>query len=241
MTQDKIDLIRDRLAFIDILTKTKQNYRGQHLATRHISTGENSHPYKHFSALRYYLLLTCFDILGQTENHIDFYNWINSSKHKKERDSVMEKHKKSDVLSNINEIYKEYSSIYGVSKSFTRFIKIKINDKNRERLFDSIRITKNVRSQKGSELERRQVEYEPSIKKKIDFLYLIRNSFTHNGKSLASLGAGYWEGDVFDEDVNIAYHQIFYEVKGDFDYVYSVYNWPKLLVEIIEDALRTTE
>jgi hypothetical protein len=244
MTPKRIEIVKDRLDFITLLSKSKEIFRGDNLLKRHKHTDTHSHPYGHFSALRYYLCLTCFDILGQTEEYTDFYSWLNSSSHSKEREVIFKKCENLDFQVYISSVYREYNAIYGVSNSFYRFIHQILSSENQKKLFDSVDIKKQTK------VEPKQVEYEPTIKKKVDFMYLVRNSFTHKGKPISSIMGGFhFVG--FNEDEPSSYDangtamwshaQVYTEHRQDFVYVYSVIKWPSILIEIIEDTIKNAE
>jgi hypothetical protein len=244
MTPERIEIVKDRLDFIKILSKSKEFYRGDDLLKRHIHTDTHTHPYRHFSALRYYLCLTCFDILGQTEGFIDFYSWLNSKNHIEQREKIFKQCENPDFHLYITSIYKEYNAIYGVSNSFSRFINQVLSDENRKKLFDSVEIKKQTK------IEPQQIEYEPTIKKKIDFMYLVRNSFTHKGKPISSVMGGFHffnfnEDEPSNYDANgtatWAHVQVYTEHRKDFVYVHSVIRWPGILIEIIEDTIKTVD
>ena len=240
MTEDKIDIVKDRISFVKALTKTKSNFQGNELTRRNERTQEPTHPYKHFSALRFYLLLTCFDILGHSDEFIDFASWLDSKdeKHLKEKNEIFQNCKNENALLYVSSVNKQYNQIYGASKSFNRFINDILSSENQNKLYESIRITK---QSKKTPPNLKDADYVPNINKKRNFLYLIRNSFTHKGILISSFGGGIFpEVDDFNEDCNSYFHQIYSEDKKDFIYIYCVSNWPKVLIEIIEDTIKTS-
>lgn len=77
---------------------------------------------------------------------------------------------------------------------------------------------------------KKELKYEASEdedkNKKINFLYEIRNMFTHTGESYASSGGGIFEDDgksmIIDGKEMWGYQPIHYIHKSDFYYEYSV-------------------
>src|SRR5690606_8549472 len=94
---DKIGLIKERLEFIKQLTDVKEHFRGRDKVIRGNGPRDSDHPYRHFSALRIYLALTCFDILGQSDDWKDYGNWLSSKKKADERNNIIDKHHKKEL------------------------------------------------------------------------------------------------------------------------------------------------
>lgn len=240
LNSEHIQIVKERIALVNKLTSVREAFRGNQLIEHSDKDNTWTHPYKHYAALRNYLLLTCFDILGQTEDYIDFFSWLQSKKLKEERDNIIKKCEGTDFVLNMTTVYKEYNSIYGVSNSFHRFIYQVLSDENRNKLFHSIDI------QKRSVSEGKPIEINVTEKMKADFLYLIRNSFTHKGKALASPSGGVYfpldeEKPFFDPELKKemwGYFWIYSEVNEKYRKDYSVRKWPSLLVEIIEDTIK---
>src|SRR5688572_7556273 len=88
MDQDRIQRVKDRLFLYDKISDLKESFRG-HDYTEHPSEGTFDHKYRHYEALRFYLLLTCFDILGQGAEFVDFNKFLNGKEFKKERLDVI--------------------------------------------------------------------------------------------------------------------------------------------------------
>jgi hypothetical protein len=230
-----IQNVKSRLEFVSNLTSVKGAFRGINL----IEDTENNgwtHPYKHFSALRYYLILTCFDILGSNSEFIDFSGWLTSSKHKTERETIFNSISDQSLCAgSLKAVYDKYNEIYGVSKGFKRFINEVISKENREKLLDSIKVRKIGYN------PRKEIKYEPTENKKINFLYEIRNSFTHMGNSYASPAGGIFEDDgapvVIDGKEKWGYQRIHIDERMEFYYEFSVRKWPHLLVDIVNDTI----
>ncbi|MBP1673382.1 MAG: hypothetical protein H6Q25_1197 [Bacteroidetes bacterium] len=240
MHEEKIKIVKDRLLLTKKLIEVRNNFYGREYITINYEFNTWDHSlYRQYAALRYYLLLTCFDIFGQTKDYIEFKSWLSSSDHSEERNEIVRNSKTDETIKKIIEIHDEYNKIYGVSNSFKRFINEIISEKNREKLLKSISITKI--SLDGNIIK----DYEPTENNKIKFLFSIRNSFTHNGIAISSPDGGIKH--LFDEDEPriLPYSKtplypmviIHKEKKNKFLYEYAVFRWPTLLIEIIEDTL----
>lgn len=136
---------------------------------------------KHFVAYMYpslctYLLLTCFDQLGQPDDgFVSFSSWLEGDKKKNERDEII---KELGDLSNISftkELFSKYNKIYSVRTSFSKFIKSGLTIEQRSKLLTQILIEKYDRNgnliSKGNENDKKE------------WLYAIRNDYTHSSYS----------------------------------------------------------
>jgi hypothetical protein len=114
-----------------------------------------------------YLLLTCFDILGQNKEWMNFDTWLKSGKNKVERNDILSNiDVNKDLLHKVKDILLEYNKIYGARTSFNNFIDNILPDESRSLLLNSIR---NTRDGIADNLENRKLLYE------------IRNNYTHHG------------------------------------------------------------
>lgn len=150
-----------------------------------------------FPGLITYLLLTCFDQLGQpTPGWIDFSGWLKSKRTKTEVDSIIDSLKSKGLLSgHIREsmlaIHKEYQNIYGVKHSFFRFVNEVLPAKMKKFLLDNIKINREAKD--GVELEERTGEELNELKLK--WLYATRNDYTHSLNTVESnISHGYYIG-----------------------------------------------
>jgi hypothetical protein len=208
--QDRIDTVLERLSFINKLKDLKPHFLGKEFLKHNERTGCYLHPIKHFNALRYYLCLTCFDVLGQTNDFIDYSSWLNSKNHENERNNIFVKCHNTNTQEFLISVYNEYNKKYGVSKAFYRFTNEILTKDNRQKILESIRVTKHIESPP------KQVDYIPSKKKKLDYLLHVRNSFTHIGKLLAAIGyEAYSEFDMGITDKDY-FHSIHVEKKKRF-------------------------
>lgn len=154
-----------------------------------------THPRHALEGLCIYLLLTCFDLLGQKNEYIQFQDWLVSTnrKHLDERDKIIAKTSKNTPPTNFAKaLFDGHGKIYGVRRSFMNGIDSLPCDA-RQALFDSVEILV-IRelpddpntSPAGHPFEEGEVKREKLIS---DFIYQKRNAYTHrlDGDFFASL------------------------------------------------------
>lgn len=137
-----------------------------------------------FPGLITYLLLTCFDQLGQSKSGHEFFpNWVSSKTKEKE-------HERNRITSKLNSegincesseflfslrLYEEYHKIYGVKNSFVNFLKNILNKDQLKIFFDKIIIE----DYKVTKDDYEFLEHK-DIDAKIKWLFGLRNKYTHN-------------------------------------------------------------
>lgn len=232
------NIIINRIKFVENINKFRDNFQGKNLLQKS-DNGTYKHPYKHFIALRNYLLLTCFDILGSNDDYLPFNSWLESKSKEDERNSIIGNFpEKLNILDSTKLLFKEYNKIYGIKNGFKRFILEILTAENKLKLLESIIIEKHYNDSS------KKMERIDNDNKKINFLFEVRNVFTHSGLSYASSGAGLF-GDMHDgamiknSDGKLGqfYTPIYIEHKKDFYYIFMVRGWPYLLMEILYSAL----
>ena len=243
---EQIELVKNRLFLIQQLTEAKEHFRGKDKIKK-LENRYWTHSYKDFSALRIYLALTCFDILGQPNDWIDYKSWLISKKTKEERDVILNQVPKTENY--LIEVYNQYNRIYGVKSSFYKFIRDIISQKDRQKLFESIRTSKQITPQilnkKSTTVATgRRIEVKTETKEK--FLFEIRNSFTHKGISIGNAGGGIFEDDkpffIPGDDYPTWGFTGIHKKKMNGDLItFSVQRWPFVLTEIIENSLEKIE
>jgi hypothetical protein len=150
-----------------------------------------------FPGLVTYLLLTCFDQLGQpAPGWLDFASWLNASSTKEEVETVIGKIYNPDdapisLLEGTKTINKEYSKIYGVKSSFFYFIDSLLPEKAKRNLLDSIQIDRLMNN--GDEPNDQSLSESDTFKKK--WLFKTRNDYTH---SLETVESNISHGSVID-------------------------------------------
>lgn len=235
MEKNQIENVRARLQLVKKLSELRNNFKGDHLI-EFPRDGIWEHPYRHFSALRFYLLLTCFDILGSTRDYVPFSTWLESKTSSNERDIIVSSIKEQDIISKVSKIYSSYNDLYGPTQGFKRFISEVLSEESRNKLYKSVQILKI----KDGQLQ--DTDYHPSEKQKINFLLKIRNSFTHSGLSFATSGGGLFsdpDDAIMINNQKMWSLQVFYKIeKTGYHYLYGVRKWPSVLIEIIEETIK---
>jgi hypothetical protein len=248
MNLEKFNVVKDRLILVNHLNNAEHHFKGR-LYPRYLSANRLEYPlYKNYFGLKTYLLLTCFDILGQPDEWLDFNNWLNCKNRPEiviEKNKIFEKVKFKDPVKDISQIHQEYNKIYGVKNSFFSFVKNVITEENRIKLFNSIRNTERVSEHKFNEDGTqsppvgKRIELDNELKLK--FLFQLRNSFTHKG-----IAYGTSIGAVFD--INKAHeftngkpshylYDIHTEKLNGKIITWKVHRWPFILSEIINETL----
>lgn len=239
------NLVRERLQLLKQLINAKEHFKGHHLAT-HTDINNVGHPFKHYAALRIYLALTCFDILGQPDEWMDFQSWLKSNRKQEERNIIFLRHQSKEFSERLTSIHKDYTAIYGVKNSFYRFIREVISEENRVKLLNSIGVMERIREaiyyEDGSHSPPLGVSIKVSDELKEKFLFSARNSFTHKGISYGDPSGWLFDYDkpfyISDEDGPLWHSQNLITQKiGDKVLTYQVWKWPFLLIEIIESVL----
>lgn len=119
-----------------------------------------------------YLYLTCFDRLGQPADWLDFGAWMQSSRHKNEREAILQRDPQSQGLEQrIHFVYREYNSLYGVRSSFFRFLRTLPSEFYRH-LLNSI-------EQDISPYSPNSVGRQATDEEKERYLFKRRNDYTH--------------------------------------------------------------
>src|SRR5258706_15359209 len=175
-TTASIDVPFDKLYTSDGIAGGRRVRRVQALVDRLDLIGIlNAEPvgrplWMHYRSLVAYLLLTCFDLLGQDQDWVTFESWLSSSnqKHKLERERAVRAMRDDTApITAALTMSQEYASIYGVGRGFKAFIANQIPVRKLRRLLRAIVIEKRVMT--GLSDERKPLQ-GLSDKKKIDWL-----------------------------------------------------------------------
>lgn len=211
------------------------------------------HPRHEREALVNYLLLTCFDRLGQKRGFTTFQDWLHSKRteHVGERQQVLETIDMSMLpLEVASALAEHYQALYGVRNSFYRGVE-SLPDELQKKLLDSITITFDPiygtlgpnTSTPGYPLDDQVMERRLRLK----YLYDKRNAFTHrleqhfaasNSFGLSGKDEPSWK--VMIEDTRLLYfsgHQEIEHLKTGGVRAYSVTDWPFVLFETLHSAL----
>jgi hypothetical protein len=133
-----------------------------------------------------YLYLTCFDRLGQPADWLDFGAWMQSSKHKVERDAIFQQAQSRGFEEGIRFVYREYNSLYGVRSAFFRFLR-GLPAEFRRVLLNSIdqRISTYLPSSAGR---------DATDEEKEKYLFKRRNDYTHKADFRPPMGEWFGGG-----------------------------------------------
>jgi hypothetical protein len=195
---------------------------------RETENGGWTHPVIQYDALVNYLLLTCFDSLGQPSEGLSFDSWLTANKTKREREEAAARiNQPASPAAIAKEMYNAYQKIYGVKSSFYRFIDEILDKETRERLLTSIRIEQRIEDGKATIID------DPEKKK--SFLYESRNLFTHRLKPTGSAARAIFPDAVMVKDNKISWGYSL--VRTDRSYAYFVRKYPFELFEIISSVI----
>ncbi|WP_152598808.1 hypothetical protein [Janthinobacterium sp. RA13] len=236
--------IRQRLEHVEMIFNLHHQFRDIKLV-QHVGDNGWTHPWRYFDALMYYLLLTCFDLLGQPAEWVSFSEWLESSKKIAERKlAVASIPEGSDPITVTQHINRVYQNIYGVKNSFYNFISNVLTDAERTELYFNIEI---VRGRKDGDPHTSYpaLGYVNDDKKKLEFLYNLRNKFTHSAVTMGSPNAGIsphaYKGIEENGKILRGYVEIYREAKKNEWLIYQVRDWPFVLHRIILAALTRRE
>lgn len=181
-----------------------------------------------------YLLLTCFDRLGQPAPYITFEQFLSSKKlrHRELRDKVLLGCSGANPLESAAALNTLYIEIYGVRNSFYRFLEEILSESMCQRLLDSLGSWKASWGETGRE------PMSPTEKKK--YLYSLRNSYTHQAETQPGLTIPL---PISEEGEKTPPEKMFYfyeqlNKKDGFDWI-GFSQWPDILFECVEEGLTT--
>lgn len=225
-------LVQDRLEFVRIISSLNDAFLDPK-KVRLTPQGGWTHPWKYFDSLRNYLLLTCFDLLGQPSSFKDFSAWLTASSTAGERSVILENASgKATLLETVSYVHEQYIAKYGAKRAFYRFVQEVLPKPMAEKLMYSIAIRK-IDTERNKEIEK--VESED---KKLAFLYDVRNSFTHKAINTGSPGGGVfpnWGKPVLIDGVPMqGWEPVRRDMRNGHHFEFSVRDWPSVLIQAVE-------
>lgn len=253
ISRETEDFIHARLILAQELLEESDRLEG--IQAYKFCTEKLTHARHEREALVVYLLLTCFDRLGQTQGkHISFQNWLESKKESyTSQKSVALKQLASNSQPNVvaSTLYKEYLTLYGVGKSFLHGID-NLNPYNRERLLNSIDVKFNPEfGSVGSNVSTPSYPLDNPKKEsklKLGYLFDLRNRFTHNLEQFNSLSTPACSEMFFKKGASwsviirgckviyLGVHQEHFKEKDGAN-VYTLSDWPFVLFETLYAAI----
>ena len=212
------------------------------------------HPRHEREALVNYLLLTCFDRLGQERGFTTFQDWLKSkqSEHASERQQVLQTLEVAALpLELASALADQYQALYGVRNSFYRGIE-SLSDELQKKLLESVTIEFDpIYGTLGSNTSTGGYPLNDDVlehKLKLKYLYRKRNQFTHRLEQFFigsdPLGSNEngpsWRAMI--EDSRLLYYfgnQDIVRLSTGGVYVYST-KWPFVLFETLHAAVGST-
>jgi hypothetical protein len=180
-----------------------------------------------------YLLLTCFDRLGQPAPYSTFEQFLRSKKasHKRLREDALKSVVETDYISTALILNQAYNKEYGVRNSFYRFIEDVLPSYQLDLLLDSIMIVGGLYILGDSE------QADDITKKK--YLYALRNSYTHQAESKPGTTIPFATEEIDPTSPEKVFY--FYEdIRTDKMYHWvSFSQWPKVLIDCVKIGLVT--
>jgi len=161
--------------------------------------------------LEVYLYLTCFDLIGQPDQFMNYHDWVHKNK---ERCMKIIDSKQLNTIEFVDTSWETYIEQYGTRRSFHKFIDELLDTDIRSELFGSVIWNKR--------------NYPPNVeqtiisedKEKIKILFELRNNFTHAAKYVPdSIQVGNRGGRISYGDI----------VKHDHILKPVFNNWPNIL------------
>ncbi|MEP8538601.1 hypothetical protein ACMGGX_05750 [Enterobacter sp. BNK-29] len=215
-------------------------------------------------ALVVYLLLTCFDLLGQSQPHVPFMKWLTSN------DSVLIDERRaaaegldsenSDYVAHALGLFNYYNRHHGATIAFYSGIDL-LPENARNHLLSTVDVAKEDPDARKPENKDKNISYcripidddAKVLKLQKEYLYTKRNEFTHqlsqrhfssvpmmsgfgrNADFSNTLSESGASWAIFVSDGKINYGGVNQEVKDK--YVYTLSDWPFVLFEVLYSAL----
>jgi hypothetical protein len=129
----------------------------------------------HYEPLVVYLMLTCFDRLGQPADWIDFGAWLDAKHSAQGREGSVADVSSMDTLTALRTLYRRWLDLYGVRTSFYRFLRDVLPSGVHAALLESIHIH---RLAVPPDIRRLDVD----DRAKEDWLMGLRNAYTHKAQ-----------------------------------------------------------
>ena len=248
---EKHELILSRLRLAQALLEESDYLKGKD-AYDFENDKRLQHPRHEREALVIYLLLTCFDYLGQEGRFITLSEWLKSKKqhHKKEKEQIINNLScTSESLDITVALVDEYYKIYGVKNAFYYGIN-SLSNKLNESLLTSLTVRHRTDVRPNVSTRADSIEDKEKEKAlKLKYLFQLRNRFTHQlmQHHITSVpimsehvraGGASW--NVLIRDGKLTYmgqntEQIM--LKDGTAHIYMTCNWPFVLFEVLYGAI----
>ncbi len=168
-----------------------------------------------------------------------------------ERNEIIKKYASvQDINQKIIAIEKEYRLLYGVKNSSFNFMRSVMTKDNQQKILRNISVSEIIKE--AERLEKRfsapttKILIDVSDDFKKEFLFKVRNQFTHHGIAVGTSITSTKEIEEMKEALQKEkgrgilrnhFYAVFEEVKGDKTYVYSITeNFHQVLMDVILDT-----
>jgi hypothetical protein len=171
-----------------------------------------------YEPLVVYLMLTCFDVLGQPAQWRDFRSWLDG------KEAAAASLTGSSPVEQSKRLYEDWSGRYGVRNSFYRFMNEVLPPEALERLLASIEYL----TLSNPPVIRRQKDGDDKKKR---WLFDVRNRFTHS----AQVNKGYHSAMFGELPPGKAQKQVRFG-RESWEVV-TVDDWPQRVIEAVQCGL----
>lgn len=175
-----------------------------------------------------YLLLTCFDLLGQHVDWVDFNTWLKSSRTQHERLGALGgADPRTSSEEQLRRLWDRYNELYGVRTSFLVFFEHWMPADVRRELLDHINI-----EQWPTPPNEGAVEDVEDDGKKLAWLIRLRHDYTHRAQFVAGL-----HPDQIPPDYRDGWWLMEAQMTRTKTTRYSVCDWPAVLERAVRRGL----
>jgi hypothetical protein len=211
----RIESVLDRLDLVEILGRKEA---GQML-------------WMHYWGIYAYLLLTCFDLLGQERGWLEPAAWLRANDERvafERAEALAQGLPGVDHVAAAATLLDAHSKIYGVRHAFRRFVVDVLPIEARRSLLSCIAI------EQGPTPPAKGDFVELGDEKKIDWLMKVRNGYTHSALYAPGLHLESTPADYRDEE---AWWVMSQTTTSALTTIYSVKRWPLILAESVRAGL----
>ncbi|WHI48965.1 hypothetical protein [Microbulbifer sp. VAAF005] len=199
-----------------------------HLYTEEVCKGMGHH-HEHLVT---YLMLTCFERLGQARDWMAFGKWLSAKRTKQERKTVIDNLDENlDSAQVAEHLHTFYNKKYGVRSAFFRFFEDRLDSDQRSALLSNIEITKIKQKSKD------WVNINTNDDEKLKWLYSVRNRYTHQGLYIGgNMGSGiptymHKTNPLFEKNRLVYREQ---SANGNNITSIALANWPEVLIQSVK-------
>lgn len=253
LNKNAVEIVKDRLILISRLEEARAHFCKSE-DRRYLPGNVVDHLYKNYDALKAYLALTCFDILGQPSDWMTFDHWMKSKKKKQEREQILQKYSALPTDEMVLRVYEDYQNIYGVRISFYRFLRKILPSGLRDSLLQHIKLHRQkslsveIEPGKWSTPTMEELPNVSDIEKEA-YLFKARNYFTHKGVAaggssiLGMMPEHVWEFALAEakKENSLVFYGAFKEKQGGEIIIYSVAEWPHILIRVLNETIEYYE